>query len=404
MSQSHRAKAAKKVREIERRKTDAGPEMEQEPSNYSLTYSSTYKGYRYNRSNHDLMGNVCKELSNCHTNPRHENKGTINPKLQMKDKWFQTDQVVLATSGINAIAMAFKLIMFENRFKLINILYSKELYCDTPRYIKYFNKLYGVSNIRAFDVLDPEGLKRLFSRDYNDQVNILFIESCSNPNGNIFDMSEIPKLRELSKKLYVIVDNTWLTHVTFNPFEFDVDIVVSSMSKHYSLGKCISGFVVLRNRMMANNLHELNKMEGIHIPLPYCQIILDSLSKMDECVELAYVKTLQVAQYLESNKNVVKVNYPMLESHPSHELAKKYFRFGPTILTFAINLRKPEAKRWMKGFKTIPFKTSFGSEETKLDPWPYEIDGITYCRLAIGYNTNVEELIKDFTIALSKMK
>ena len=83
---------------------------------------------------------------------------------------------------------------------------------------------------------------------------------------------------------------------------------------------------------------------------------------------------------------------------------KKYFRFGPTILTFAINLRKPEAKRWMKGFKTIPFKTSFGSEETKLDPWPYEIDGITYCRLAIGYNTNVEELIKDFTIALSKMK
>ena len=59
--------------------------------------------------------------------------------------------------------------------------------------------------------------------------NIIFIESASNPNGDIFDYSIIPKLRKICKTLTIIVDNTWLTHVIYNPLNNNADIVVAML-------------------------------------------------------------------------------------------------------------------------------------------------------------------------------
>lgn len=363
--------------------------MAEQKKSYSLTKSTRWKGYAYNRTGHELDVELSKQLGDCYS----------SLELKLTD-----NNVVLATSGVNAIAMAIKSVMFKHGFGNINIIYSNELYCDTPRYIKSFNELYGVSNSYPFDVTKPKELEKLFNTKCKGQVNILFFESCSNPNGNIFDMSQISQLRKLSKTLYVIVDNTWLTHIVFNPFKFDVNMVVASMSKHYSEGQCIAGFVIYRNKDLAYQMRQVNKMEGLHIPLPYCELILSSLPNMEECIAKEYNTTLEIAKFLEKQPKVVKVNFPMLKSHPSNKLANDYFRFGPTILTFGIKMRKHDAKRWMQSFKTLPFKTSFGSEEAKLDPWPTEHGGLTFCRLAIGYMTDIEKLITEFSIPLSKLK
>ena len=43
-----------------------------------------------------------------------------------------------------------------------------------------------------------------------------------------------------------MVDNTWLTSSVFNPFDFDIDIVVTSLSKYYSAGSCIGGAIIYK--------------------------------------------------------------------------------------------------------------------------------------------------------------
>jgi O-acetylhomoserine/O-acetylserine sulfhydrylase len=46
---------------------------------------------------------------------------------------------------------------------------------------------------------------------------------------------------------------------------------------------------------------------------------------------------LKLAKWLKTNKNVSWVSYPGLESHPSHELAKKYLKRGfGGVLSFGI--------------------------------------------------------------------
>ncbi|EGC38515.1 hypothetical protein DICPUDRAFT_148802 [Dictyostelium purpureum] len=65
------------------------------------------------------------------------------------------------------------------------------------------------------NVCNPASILQHFQGLKNDnpnRTNIMFSESASNPNGNIFPFDILPKLKQLSKKLIVVVDNTWLTH------------------------------------------------------------------------------------------------------------------------------------------------------------------------------------------------
>ncbi len=244
--------------------------------NYSLSHNPKTNQYFYNRTHHFLGKQVINLLANCyHVDPT---------------------RISLLTSGINSLSIMLECIMIENNFNKINIIYSNELYCDTPRYIKYFDQVYGVSNISTFDVSKPNDLIENFNKELKSGVNILIMESCSNPNGFVFDFSVIPELRKLSKKLYVVVDNTWTTHVVFNPLEQGADIVFSSMSKHYSGGSCIGGFTISPSAF-AKNLNNLIRMRGIHISIPYCQLFLKNIPKMEERIKMSFEKTMEMVNF-----------------------------------------------------------------------------------------------------------
>ena len=58
----------------------------------------------------------------------------------------------------------------------------------------------------------------------------------------------------------------------------------------------------------------------------------------------------------------------------------------------------------MKEFPTIEFKTSFGSKDSKLDPWPTKDGDNTICRFAIGYESNHDELVSEFDSMLKMIK
>ena len=65
--------------------------------------------------------------------------------------------------------------------------------------------------------------------------------------------------------------------------------------------------------------------------------------------------TLELARWLEKNQNVSWVSYPGLESHPSHELAKKYLRKGTYggVLSFGVKGDEHTGAQVVDGFKLI---------------------------------------------------
>jgi cystathionine beta-lyase/cystathionine gamma-synthase len=165
-----------------------------------------------------------------------------NQQLQLEQSLsaeYQTSQnsihTMITPSGTSAIRLAIeKLVKSSKNEQVINLFYGDELYSQTPGIFKYLSTLYKF-NYYSFDVNDSEKIKSLITQ-HNKDKNIIFIESATNPSGDIFDFELIYQLRSICKTLTVVVDNTWLTCKIFNPFMYKVDVVVVSLTKYYSGG------------------------------------------------------------------------------------------------------------------------------------------------------------------------
>jgi cystathionine beta-lyase/cystathionine gamma-synthase len=301
----------------------------------------------------------------------------------------------VVTSGIHAISIALQAVMIDNKWNPIECIMGNELYCETERIFNLVNRDYVNMGIHKF-APEKDDICEVFSKYYTNSTVILFVESESNPSGHVFDFSCVNKLRKLCKKLYLIVDNTWLTGICFNPLKHGADIVVESLTKYYSNGKCIGGMIIGMGQLN-NTINDLVKINGIHVSLENTGIINREIDGLEDRIAKSFALTVLIAEFLEKQKKVIGVNYPLLKSHGSYSQHMKWIKYGPSVLTFTINCNRNEARTLMQE-SDLPYKTSFGSHESKLDPWPkYTKKMGTMCRLAIGHDDTFSDLKKKLT-------
>ncbi|EFC40661.1 PLP dependent aminotransferase domain-containing protein [Naegleria gruberi] len=293
-------------------------------------------------------------------------------------------------------------IMMQNKFGPINLIYSNELYCDSPRLFNWLAKNYTNVNLVSVDVAYPQKIVALFQEKLLKQVNVLFIEACSNPNGKIFDFTILQKLGSLSKSLTTIVDNTWLTETIFNPFSVkQVDYVVSSMTKYYSAGTCIGGYVLARSKNSMKNISEWMIVNGNHVSPLHCELVHQHLSDIDTRIQSSSKLTKKIiTEHLSKHPKVLQINHPIISTHPTHALVAKYFSkvddevLVPSVFTFKVKGTKSQILDVLTRVKIIEHKTSFGSKLSRTDPWPTEKDGNTLIRLAVGFEDDYDRVVK----------
>lgn len=349
-----------------------------------LSELSNQKGYRYNRS----QSLECIELENNLCN-RYENG--VNRKLNC----------VVTSSGMASISSLVQTIVSKHPDQL-NIVYSSELYCDTPRLFKHFSGSIKNCKLLEFNATNSARVKELFQTKVKQQNTIMFVESCSNPHGYIFDFSMIPQLRSLSKNLYVIVDNTWLTEVIFNPLLFDVDFVVTSLTKYYSGGTAIGGAIVSDNELLGEVRNWMRVM-GHHVSPHNCKLVVQNMATIETRIQDCSKLAIQVAEFLESKK-VNRVFHPLCNSHPSQHLAKKHFKHGPGVFVFRVKVSKSKLMSCLSRMKILEFKTSFGAKLSRIDPWPQTNGEFMDCRLALGYEDNYDRVVKGLNELLAMIQ
>jgi len=108
----------------------------------------------------------------------------------------------------------------------------------------------------------------------------------------MLDFNILSQLKQLCPHSQIIIDNTWLSSVLFNPFNFSkaIDMVVVSLTKHYSGGRCIAGAVLGPSGPSMNSLHNFLKFTGVHVSPQICLDVLVGLENMTERVNLASKK------------------------------------------------------------------------------------------------------------------
>ena len=198
------------------------------------------------------------------------------------------------------------------------------------------------------------------------------------------------------------MDNTWLSAVSFNPFNHGVDITLSSLTKYYSGGNAIGGAITTSNNDYFEKIVRFSKQNGMHVSPVNAQIISNNIDHLESRIKASSQLTEMIVK---KYADCLSIDHPLLENHPSHEMAKKYLKYYPSVFVMQIPASKTKSIWSMKNSGVIEYKTSFGGEHTRFDTYPKTVNNlnngrmiqsiaVTHCRMALGYNDTVEDVIK----------
>lgn len=279
--------------------------------------------------------------------------------------------------------------------------------------------LYGGS-IRLFEQVSAKnGLKFTRAEFYKDDIEALitpetkalYIESPTNPMMNVTD---IKKIAQISKRhnLIFIVDNTFLSPYFQNPLELGADLVVHSGTKYLGgHNDTLAGFVITNRKDLSEKLRFLLMTTGAVLAPFDSWLLLRGIKTLGIRMEKAAKNALKIADWLENQKNVEKVFYPGLKTHPGYNILKEQARGFGAMITFEVS-DKEKAVSVLKKVKLVQFAESLGGVETLITypetqthaSVPEELrrkNGIkeTTLRLSVGIE-NVDDIIADLQQAL----
>jgi hypothetical protein len=177
----------------------------------------------------------------------------------------------------------------------------------------------------------------------------------------------------------VCIDNTWLTSALFNPFQAllpagAVDIVVESLSKYRSAGKCIGGMIVGR-KAIVDVLKKFIRLNGLFVGADHCELFTAAQETLNERVLRASNVAGQVVDALVAVGGVTIV-YPTLDTHPTHTIYSQVVgcadaRRGPPVFWMHVESNCSFRDIMDSAYPAhLRKETSYGAAYSKIDPWP----------------------------------
>lgn len=198
-------------------------------------------------------------------------------------------------------------------------------------------------------------------------TKLFFLETPSNP---LTEVSDISALAEIAKKsnLWLVVDNCFCTPVLQKPLELGADIVIHSATKYLDgQGRVLGGAVLgKRDVLMEGGIYGFLRTAGPTLSAFNAWVILKGLETLKIRVETHSRNALQLAQWLESHPNVLRIFYPGLMSHPQYELAKQQQKSGGGIVSFEVKGGKEAAWRVIDSTRLISITANLGDTKSTL--------------------------------------
>ncbi|MDQ2720872.1 MAG: O-acetylhomoserine aminocarboxypropyltransferase/cysteine synthase [Bacteroidota bacterium] len=347
--------------------------------------------FTFKNSEHGANLFALKEFGNIYTR-------IMNPTTDVFEK-----RVAALEGGVAGLATASG--QAAQFIALNNILEAGDNFVTSPF-------LYGGSYNQFKVSFKRLGIEARFAKDdhadsieslIDEKTKAIYTETIGNPD---FSIPDFDKLAAVAQKhdLPLIVDNTFAcAGFLFRPLEHGAHVVVQAATKWIGgHGNSIGGIIVDGGNYNWGNgkfkvfsepsegYHGLvfNDVFGSKGPFGNIQFIIrarveglrdfgpaispfnsflliQGLETLSLRVERHVQNALALAQWLEKNPNVKKVNYPGLESSPHYANAKKYFKRGAgAVLSFEIKGGKENATSFVDNLKLTSHLANVGDTKT----------------------------------------
>ena len=297
--------------------------------------------------------------------------------------------------------------------------------------------------------VEPSKGVQAFEEAIQDNTQLIFIESIGNPNANLIDIQAVADIAH-KHNIPLVIDSTFATPYQLRPFEYGADIVIHSATKFIGgHGTTLGGVIIESGKFDWEKsgrfpwLVEPNpSYHGVSFykalgPVAFVTyiraillrdtgatlsplsafLLLQGVETLSLRVERHVENTLKVVEFLSKHPQVAKVNHPSLESHPDHELYKKYFpNGGASIFTFEIKGGQAEAHKFIDNLKIFSLLANVAdvkslvihpasTTHSQMNEKELAASGITPAtiRLSIGIE-HIDDIIYDLEQAFEAIK
>lgn len=313
---------------------------------------------------------------------------------------------VLTNSGMSAIHIT----LFSLLKPGDTLITQPDIYGGTTEMIHQMVSQQGIQVVLD-NCDDADRLEELFRK--HSSARVLYLETPTNPALSCVDIKMATSVAH-SYGAKVVVDNTFATPYLQQPLSLGADIVIHSTTKYLNgHGNSLGGVIISNDtELMKNSIWNTMKLTGANASPFDAFLTYQGLKTLALRMERHCKNANQIAHELEKNKHILKVNYPGLQSHNSHSIAKKQMRDFGGMMSIEIKGGLEKAIRFMDSLHLCKRVPTLGDVDTLvLHPAssshvkvPKEIriasgisDGLV--RISVGIE-NGEDILNDILQAL----
>jgi cystathionine gamma-synthase len=198
-------------------------------------------------------------------------------------------------------------------------------------------------------------------------TKLVWMETPSNPLLKIVDLAAVTKIAHEAGAVCVC-DNTWAPIIQ-RPFEVGADFILHSTTKYFG-GHCdvLGGIIIAkRDNEFFQAVRSIQSSAGA-VPSPFdCWLILRGMKTLPWRMRAHCQNAAKVAEFLAQNRNVERVHYPGLKSHPGYEIAKRQMSMFGGMLSFEAKGGREAAMAVAAKTKIFTRATSLGGAESLIE-------------------------------------
>lgn len=287
------------------------------------------------------------------------------------------------------------------------VLMGNDVYGGTHRLVDKILGPWGV-NLRIVDMTDAGAVRAAVQQS---PVQVLWVETPSNPLMGVADIAELVKIGHEAGAL-VVVDNTFASPALQRPLLLGADVVVHSTTKYLGgHSDVVGGAIVTSDAALAEKV-EFQQFAAGAISGPHDAFLTTrGLKTLAIRMERHSANAGLIAGFLDRHDAVRTVYYPGLESHPGHALARSQMSGFGGMVSLAL-ADGSTARRFAESLNLFTLAESLGGVESLVN-YP---EAMTHAsvrgtelavpeevvRLSVGIET-VDDLISDLEQALDAL-
>jgi cystathionine beta-lyase/cystathionine gamma-synthase len=200
-------------------------------------------------------------------------------------------------------------------------------------------------------------------------TRFLYLES---PNSWNFAIQDMEKLVVFAKKhqLITLMDNTYCTPLYQKPIPLGIDISMQTATKYIGGHSDTLGGILTGSRKMMKKIFDCEYMSvGSGIQPFNAWLLIRGLRTLDTRLERIVSTTRTVLQYLKKNPLVESVLFPLDESFPQFELARKQMKNAGGLISFFVKAdKRQKIVRFCENLNHIMMAVSWGGHESLILP------------------------------------